>query len=84
MIKAYEVQKQTFDAVRPYAVVATFRSFNQVIARYEDEASAKRRARDMNRRHVMQSTASIMFLNATRHRRNEREHQSEAAARRAN
>ncbi len=48
-MKTYEVQKMTFDAARPYAVVATFRSFNKVIARYANEADAKRRARDMNR-----------------------------------
>ena len=50
MTQLYEVQKMTFDAARPYAVVATFRSFNRVIARYEDEAAAKRRARDLNKR----------------------------------
>lgn len=49
MIKAYEVQKTTYDAARPYAVVATFRSFNKIIERYSDESAAKRRARDMNR-----------------------------------
>ena len=49
MTKAYQVQKMTFDATRPYAVIATFRSFNRVIARYEDETAAKRRARDLNR-----------------------------------
>lgn len=58
MTKAYEVQKMTFDAARPYAVVATFRSFNKVIARYSDEASAKRRARDMNGRHDLRQLAS--------------------------
>lgn len=46
---AYEVQKMDFDAARPYAVVATFRRFNRVIARYEDKAKAVRRARDLNR-----------------------------------
>lgn len=50
MTKSYEVQKMTFDAARPYAVVATFRSFNKVIARYASEAQAKRRARNMNKR----------------------------------
>ena len=50
MTKAFEVQKMTYDAARPYAVVATFRSFNRVIARYEDKARAERRARDLNRR----------------------------------
>jgi len=50
MTKLYEVQKMTFDAAHPYAVVATFRGFNRVIARYEDEAAAKRRARDLNKR----------------------------------
>jgi hypothetical protein len=49
MTKAYEVQKTTFDAARPFAVVATFRSFNRVIARYETEQQAKRRARDLNK-----------------------------------
>ncbi len=46
----YEVQKMSFDAARPYAVVATFRSFNQVIERYSEESKAKRRARDLNKR----------------------------------
>jgi hypothetical protein len=52
--KMYEVQKMTFDAARPYAVVATFRSFNRVVAKYEDEAAAKRHARSMNRYHKRQ------------------------------
>lgn len=52
MTKAYEVQKMTFDAARPFAVVATFRSFNKVIARYETKEQAQRRACDMNRKHV--------------------------------
>ncbi len=38
------------DASRPFAVVATFRSFNRVIARYSDKQAAERRARDMNRK----------------------------------
>jgi hypothetical protein len=47
----YEVIVQNrFDAARPFAVIATFRSFNKIIARYSDEDSARRRARDMNRR----------------------------------
>ena len=50
MTKLYEVQKMTFDAARPYAVVATFRSFNRIVGRYENEATAKRRARDLNQR----------------------------------
>lgn len=48
-VKNYEVRRFAYDAARPYAVVATFRSFNRVIARYEDADKAKRRARDMNR-----------------------------------
>lgn len=50
MTKNFEVQKTTYDAARPYAVVATFRSFNRVVARYSDEQQAKRYARDRNRR----------------------------------
>ena len=47
MRKLYEVKKITFDAARPYAVVATFGSFNPIIiARYENEADAERRARE--------------------------------------
>jgi hypothetical protein len=46
----YEVQKMTFDAAHPWAVLATFRSFNRVIARYADERQAKRRARDLNKK----------------------------------
>ncbi len=47
--KPYEVQKMAYDASRPYAVVATFRRFSPVVARYEEESAAKRRARDLNR-----------------------------------
>lgn len=43
------VQKDDFDAAKPYAVVATFRSFNKVKARYASDEQAKRRARDLNR-----------------------------------
>ena len=50
MKKMFEVQKMIFDAARPYVVVATFRSFNRIVARYENEADAKRRARDLNRK----------------------------------
>jgi hypothetical protein len=46
---AYEVQKLTLDAARPYAVVATFRSFNRVVARYETWAKAQRRATAMSK-----------------------------------
>jgi hypothetical protein len=49
MNRKYLVQKMTFDATRPYAVVATFRTFNRVVARYSTEEQAKRRARDLNR-----------------------------------
>lgn len=49
MQKNYEVQPLRGDAARPFAVVATFRSFNRVIERYETEGQAKRRARDLNR-----------------------------------
>lgn len=47
-MKAYEVKKMAYDAARPYAVIFTLRTFNRVIARYEDETAAKRRARDLN------------------------------------
>lgn len=50
--KAYEVETHTYDTSRPYAVVATFRSFNRVVGRYADASKAKRRARDLNRTHV--------------------------------
>lgn len=55
MTRPYEVQKMTFDAARPFAVIATFRRFNRVIERYSDEASARRRARDMNRKSKVRS-----------------------------
>lgn len=48
MTKPYEIKQVTFDAARPWAVVAAFRSFNRIIARYSDKAQAARRARDMN------------------------------------
>jgi hypothetical protein len=44
----YEVKKSDYDASHPYAVIATFRSFNKVIGRYSSIEQAKRRARDMN------------------------------------
>jgi hypothetical protein len=52
MAKAFEVQKSNYDAARPFAVVATFRSFNKIMGRYADEASAKRRARVLNKRNA--------------------------------
>lgn len=48
MAKRYEVQHSKFDAARPFAVVATFRTFNKVVGRYETEEQAKRRARLLN------------------------------------
>lgn len=48
MGERYEVQTSKFDAARPYAVVATFRTFNKVAGRYETEAQAKRRAYVLN------------------------------------
>lgn len=45
----YAVLKSAYDASRPYAVIATFRTFNRVIERYADRAAAVRRAGDMNR-----------------------------------
>jgi hypothetical protein len=56
MTKAYEVRKSNYDAARPFAVVATFRSFNQVIERYADEDAANRRARRLNRQHEPRET----------------------------
>lgn len=47
--KPYVVESNAISAAQPFAVVATFRSFNRVVARYADEAQAKRRCRDMNR-----------------------------------
>lgn len=49
-MKAYITQKTTYDASRPYVVVATFRKFNVVVGHYADEQAAKRRARDLNRK----------------------------------
>lgn len=48
MGRRYEVQASKFDAARPYAVVATFRTFNKVVGRYETETQAKRRAYALN------------------------------------
>lgn len=45
----YAVERHTISAAQPWRVVATFRSFNRVVARYADKAQAQRRARDMNR-----------------------------------
>jgi hypothetical protein len=52
MTNAYEVQNSKFDASRPFAVVATFRSFRKIVGRYATEEQANRRARDLNREHV--------------------------------
>lgn len=49
--QAYSVRKVSFDAARPFAVEAQFRTFNRIISRYETEAQAKRRARDLNAKH---------------------------------
>ena len=48
----YTVEQTHFDAARPFSVVATFRRFNRVIARYETREQAMRRAADMNRRSI--------------------------------
>jgi len=50
MTNRYEIQKTTYDAARPFAVIATFRSFNRCVGRYATEAEAKRRARDLSRK----------------------------------
>jgi hypothetical protein len=49
MSKNYEVIKSNYDASQPYAVIATFRSFNKVMGRYSSVEQANRRARDLNR-----------------------------------
>ena len=46
------VERSRFDASRPFAVVATFRSFNTVFGRYESWDKASRRARDLNKRGI--------------------------------
>ena len=46
----FEIVISKYDASRPYAVIATFRSFNRVMGRYETEVQAKRRVSDLNRR----------------------------------
>lgn len=50
-MKPYIVERQSFDATRPYAVIRTFRSFNKVAGRYSDERQAKARASALTRRH---------------------------------
>lgn len=45
----YVVERHNVSAAQPWRVVATFRSFNRVVARYADRDKAVRRARDMNR-----------------------------------
>lgn len=49
----YAVEYHKVSAAQPWRVVATFRSFNRVVARYADKQQAQRRARDMNRNAVM-------------------------------
>lgn len=49
----YAVERHHISAAQPWRVVATFRSFNRVVARYADKKQAQRRARDMNRNAVM-------------------------------
>lgn len=44
------VHLSNYDATRPYVVVATFRTFNQVKGRYATRAQADQRARYLNRR----------------------------------
>jgi len=48
--KPYEVQKSSYDASRPFIVLATFRSFNRGMGRYATEEEAKRRVRDLAKR----------------------------------
>lgn len=46
----YIVKPQSFDAARPFAVMATFRTFNRVIGRYETKKQAQNRARYLSLR----------------------------------
>jgi hypothetical protein len=55
MTKLYEVQLTAYDVRRPYAVVATSRSFNRIVALYETEAIAKRWARALEFERSVQS-----------------------------
>jgi hypothetical protein len=47
----YIVKLSTYDATRPYMVVAMFRSFNRVAGRYETKEQATRRMRDLTRQY---------------------------------
>lgn len=47
---SFIVQKDTYDASRPFAVLRTFRSFNRVAGRYATKGQAKRRVRDLEAR----------------------------------
>jgi hypothetical protein len=45
----FHMEKQSYDASRPFAVIADFRKFNRVFGRYATEQQAKRRLRDLMR-----------------------------------
>jgi hypothetical protein len=57
----FEVQKLQIDAVRPYAVVATFRSFNTVVSHHETFKQASRRASFLSNR-VYEEEARVRGL----------------------
>jgi hypothetical protein len=53
--KPYEVWQVAtkYDTSRPWGVVATFRNFNTVIARYATKEQAQRRCRAQNKRSML-------------------------------
>lgn len=54
MGKGYIVQKNDFDRSNPWMVIADFRSWNKVIARYPEKTQADRRARALNERRAIE------------------------------
>jgi hypothetical protein len=57
----FDVIKSSFDASRPYTVLANFRSFNRVMGSYPTEAKAKRRARDLMRAYGKEITERLVL-----------------------
>jgi hypothetical protein len=57
----FDVIKSSFDASRPYTVLANFRSFNRAMGSYSTEAKAKRRARDLMRAHGKEITERLVL-----------------------
>lgn len=58
-MKPFIVIPSNYDTTRPWAVIATFRSFGKTVKRYENRAVAKRHAAYLNKRGTPTASAEL-------------------------